>query len=94
MSDDKVHDNASELIDRFEVVTREAMVKLHQSCVRQNELQKSVRKLRQENAVIVTPHSETSEQLKLKMIPLQATLRQAISRIDTMLSHGNGDDDG
>jgi len=90
MSENSRHENVAELIDRFEVVTREAMVKLHQSSVRQNELQKSCRRLRQENAAVVAPPSETSEKLKLKMIPLQATIRQAISRIDSMLSHNDG----
>lgn len=80
---------SQEFLERFERVTREAMLKLHQMRMRHLELQKTHRRLRQEYSELQhLSQLDPADHLRIKMIPLQATLRQAISRIDSLLSQG------
>ena len=90
---EKMPQEASQLLDRFESVTRDAMLKLHRVRMQHNELLRAHRRMRHEyselqQAVKLDP----SEHVRIKMIPLQATLRQAISRIDYLLNQGGSQD--
>ena len=80
---------SQESLERFERVSREAMLKLHQMRMKYLELQKAHRRLRQDYSELQhLSQLDPADHLRIKMIPLQATLRQAISRIDGLLSQG------
>ena len=86
---EKLPHEASHLVDRFESVTRDAMLKLHRVRMQHNELLRAHRRMRHEYSELQRAQKlDPSEQLRVKLVPLQTTLRQAISRLDYLLSQG------